>query len=86
MVDLPETSSWEKRFEEESPLAFSGREWAKDFIRSVASSEYKRGVEEGIDTFWKDGDLQEAITFYGEWNGTELDVVAKSVRERLTGK
>jgi len=33
---------WEKRFEEESPLAFDGRKWAKDFIRSTLTEERKR--------------------------------------------
>lgn len=28
------SEEWEKRFEEESPLAFDGRKWAKAFIRA----------------------------------------------------
>jgi hypothetical protein len=34
--EKPQTS-WEEEFEEESPLAFSGRDWAKAFITKVVA-------------------------------------------------
>lgn len=37
-------------------------------------------IEEAIEAFWKNAELQEAITFYGEWNGTALDEAYKKVK------
>jgi len=32
-------NNWEERFEAEAPLAFGGREWAKNFIREALASQ-----------------------------------------------
>lgn len=32
-------NNWEERFEEEAPLAYGGREWAKNFIREALASQ-----------------------------------------------
>lgn len=40
-------NDWEKRFEEESPLAFGGREWAKSFISSALLARDKHWIEVG---------------------------------------
>ncbi len=55
-ITRPETSSWEEEFNQTFLLRHSNdtlsgfkivcdAEFVKDFIRSVASSEYKRGLE-----------------------------------------
>lgn len=38
--------NWEERFERESPLAFSGRKWAKDFITTLINTERENILKE----------------------------------------
>lgn len=39
----------------------------------------KSNLEFIVRAIWNDRELQEAITYYGEWNGTELDKVFERV-------
>ena len=38
-----------------------------------------------LDKLWGDEELQDAITDYGEWNGTELDKAFNRAKERILG-
>lgn len=39
------TKEWERRFEAEAPLAYGGRDWAKNFIRETLDSQKQAVVE-----------------------------------------
>ena len=46
----------------------------------------KDKLEKIINDFWEDKELQEAITYYGEWNNEELNKEKDNALSRLIKK
>ncbi len=54
-----------------------------DFIHQKLQEVRLHTIEECINDFWNNEELQNAITEYGEWNGEELNKVKEKILNKL---